>query len=48
LQAKTESGVFLQVLFRQGLFEHMELGPNFRSPTPEELTYDGYLDYISK
>lgn len=36
------------MLLRQGLFEKMELGPNFRSPNPEELTYDGYLEYIGR
>jgi dynein heavy chain, axonemal len=42
------NNTYLQVYLNKGLFEHMELGPGFRSPTPQELDYNGYLDYIQK
>ena len=37
---------YLQVLLEKGLFAQMELGPHFRSPSPQLLNYQGYLDYI--
>lgn len=40
--------LLVQVLLNKGLFEKMELGPNFKSPNPEELSYEGYLDYINR
>ena len=37
---------YLKVLLGPGVFKQMELSPHFRSPIPELMTHEGYLDYI--
>ena len=39
---------YLSVLVNKKLFEGLELGPNFRSPDPSTLTYEGYLTYLDE
>lgn len=39
---------YLAVLINDKLFQHMELGPGFRSPDPTTLDYEGYLAYAEE
>ncbi|ACI64694.1 predicted protein, partial [Thalassiosira pseudonana CCMP1335] len=36
---------YLQVYHQERLFNGLELAPGFKSPSPNELDYDGYVKY---
>jgi dynein heavy chain len=42
------NNTYLQVLFNEGLFNGVELGPGFQSPAPTTMSYQDYLDYTDK
>eukprot|EP00904_Undaria_pinnatifida_P003126 jgi/Undpi1/12814/HiC_scaffold_7.g02481.m1 len=42
------NNVYLEVLFTEGLFSAMELGPGFKAPDPTVHDFQGFLDYTEK
>ncbi|CBJ30911.1 Dynein heavy chain family dynein heavy chain [Ectocarpus siliculosus] len=42
------NNVYLEVLFTEGLFSAMELGPGFKAPDPNVYDFQGFLDYTDK
>eukprot|EP00903_Cladosiphon_okamuranus_P015249 g14093.t1 len=42
------NNVYLEVLFTEGLFKQMELGPGFKAPDPNSYDFQGFLDYTDK
>ncbi|CAM9625284.1 unnamed protein product, partial [Phaeothamnion confervicola] len=42
------NNTYLQVLFNEGLFNGMELGPGFKAPSPHDYDFAGFLDYMDR
>jgi len=42
------ANTYLSVLFHDGLFSELELAPKFKSPKPDGMMFDSYIEHIEK